>query len=531
MIRRGRLWRAAVPSLAVIGLLGCGDGGTEPPTAPAGSRMELTVQPHDIVDGSSFHYAIRASVVDANGMPLRGALEDVTLTVQGSGDTWRLTGPTASPLTEGEAPFPGVGASGFASSARIVATWRDLQTQSDEFSVVAGPDIVRLPPAAEVGVQAGFLLDGHLLGAFRDDTVFTTMSTEVPVGAVRASGRRNEIIAFPAGRPPTVVAPDWTPGVDTVAVPAREVVTLPLSVWVVFGPYADAEAAILEDIEVANQLFASQRLGLRIEAEIIDRTGHAEADVYLDVSEVTGPERTGIGALGFTPGRINVYAIRTIASAIEGNIVLGQADIGGEYVLMAPQGWGRRTFPHELGHVLGLLHVQDEPGFESANLMWAGGDPDRHALTEGQTFRAHYDRSSALTGIFRAVPTDQVRSCLGDAGAVSPACPEQDLRLFPETVMGSARLDPVLRYLAWDCGQAAAPVPVVEATAWRGAFRSDEPLVPGDPELDEYMRARALIAWAAVDPEGVRGTLSSLVEGPEGQLRRTARMLLDTPRR
>lgn len=507
--------------LVSLMVAGCGDKTTEPLMAPAGSHLEFAVQPHDVVDGAPFIAPLTTRVVDASGLPLPGTLEAVTLSASGSTTGWSLSGGTEVPLSLGQAVFSGVSATGAATAARLTAQWRDLQVVSEEFAIVPGPDIVTLPPAGP-GEQKGFLLDGRLVGAFRNDSIFRTTATEVAVGAVRAD-RRNEIISFIPRSAPTSVTAPWTVGVDTVAVPASEEVVIPMTVRVVYGPFGEIEAKALADVQAANDLFSTQNLGIRLEATVVDLTADPLADGYYDIPLV-GPAASGIDTLGYTPGALNVYAVRSIESAQEGNIILGQAEIGGDLVLMSPIAWGRTTFAHEIGHTLGLLHTNGQAGFSEDNLMQAGGSTTRFALTEGQTFRAHFDRSSVLNGALHVPPHGEARSCA--VSAESDFCPAESIRIFDDGVSAVTRVDPVREYLAWDCGASEPARPEVEAGVWKRAFERAD-LAPGDAALSEYMRVRALTAWAATDPGGARPVLHRLAETSGGQLQRTAVRILE----
>ncbi|MGD2070847.1 MAG: hypothetical protein PVI57_19405 [Gemmatimonadota bacterium] len=520
----GAIVRALLPTVQIALLVAC-DNATGPRTAPEGARLQFDGPPHDVIDGSTFHPPVMVRIADASGQPLEDARDPVGLHLATPEGGLTLTGPVTVEPQDGIATFHDVGVSGSATAAELMVEWRDIRATSADFAVVSGPDIIeaRLPELA--GLEAAYLVDGWAGGRV-NDSVFRAASPSIEVGAFRASDARNEVIAFAPGHAPTVVGATWSPAVDTVTVPGRPVAVLPVSVWIVYGPYAEARGRILEDVDAANRLFEIQYAGVRIDPEFFDLTGHPEAASFLDVRG--GPRRTGIDELGFTEGRINVYAVRSILDDDDERIIIGRAIIGGDMVLMAELGWGRRTLPHEIGHILGLEHVAGGEGFLQSNLMWPGGNPDRTELTEGQVFRMHYDYRSAAVAVLGLVGLEEARGCRSGVGFHSAGCPREELSLFPDAAPAPANFvsDPVQLYLWWGCGVDAPRRPDVPPVTWRRAFR-EGPAAGADPEDAALFRARALAAWAASDPDGARPTLQALTDSPDPVLRRTAQRVLD----
>lgn len=518
--RLGRRARGAVAVVAAGVTLAACDSGTAP-SIPAGVRLELAVQPHDVVTGFPFDSVISVRVVDAAGMPLTDVTDDVSVGLRVTGGSATLSGPTRVPLSGGVASFPGIAAAGSTPGARLVATWRDLEAESEPFAVVPSPDLADVPGSGVAGVDAALLVDGVLGGYARNDSIFRAGPGLLPVGAVRATQQRNEILAFVPGYAPAQAPAPWTVGVDTVVVSLRETVHLPVTIWVVYGPFPEAESEIATDVEATNRLFADQYAGIHIDARIVDVTEDPRATDFLDPD---APAReAGMDSLGFTTGRINVYAVRNILFS-EDEVTLGFAEIGGDMMLMAKLGWGRSTFAHEVGHALGLEHVNDREGFGAENLMVAGGSPDRFALTEGQTFRMHYDRRTALHTVIGLVPLEDTRGCGSATGFHSAGCPLEELRLFDDgTSQNSAAAGSLEAYLSWDCARGAPPRPDLDPALWRRLVLEDPPEAEA---MRGFARVRALAAWAASDPAGARPTLLTLAEEEEGVLRVTARALL-----
>ena len=86
------------------------------------------------------------------------------------------------------------------------------------------------------------------------------------------------------------------------------------------------------------------------------------------------------------------------------------------------------TILHEILHNLSLQHPVTN--LDHFNFMWPTSD-DRRFLTEGQIFRAHFERASFLNtplGIHSAV----ARVCVPSSGPLNSTCPAEDAIVWPD---------------------------------------------------------------------------------------------------
>ena len=219
----------------------------------------------------------------------------------------------------------------------------------------------------------------------------------------------DQVVAFAAGRPPVLLAPvAWTPRADALVASFRAPHRMPLTVWIVHGPFAATEAVAREHLAAMQATYRASALGVEFDARIVDATRFA-AEFPPDGTEhqCDGlvPER-----VGKAPGQINVYYV-PLVGVYEGY------QCGVDWVLMAPT--SARTsglLAHEIGHTFALGHE----AWTTANVMNArspGG-----SLSLGQLFRAHFDARSSLNAVYRLRPEAEVRECQGAAGIRAAPC-------------------------------------------------------------------------------------------------------------
>ena len=100
------------------------------------------------------------------------------------------------------------------------------------------------------------------------------------------------------------------------------------------------------------------------------------------------------------------------------------------------------TLAHELGHALGLYHIDSfsdtanppQPYFNQKNVMHSASSKTRNFLTEGQTFRAVVQDGSALNKIYNARLDPLIKRRCNDEVGPDPTdphgCPPVDTRIW-----------------------------------------------------------------------------------------------------
>ncbi|MCC7216073.1 MAG: hypothetical protein IT517_04820 [Burkholderiales bacterium] len=300
-----------------------------------------------------------------------------------------------------------------------------------------GPDAVAMcapPGTATVRVSAGaaspfgVLVSDAASTAATSHLGFTMPGDSVDVGTRSGSG---EAVAFGVDRPPTVRPVTWATRLadQLVIVPFAPLPEIPVTIWVVAGPWATTQQAALTFWQTAQLYFGNERLGVRMSAlEIVDATANPNASAW--AAFTCGNANANVaalqGAIGARAGRINVYVVGLVdGSTSRGNV----CTVGGGFAAIAA-GAGAELLAHELMHDLALEHVDDlSADFDATNIMHSASNVRRY-LTEGQTFRAHLRSNSALNSVYGQRSGLPLRDCDRDTPALG--CPPVARRLWAD---------------------------------------------------------------------------------------------------
>jgi hypothetical protein len=302
-----------------------------------------------------------------------------------------------------------------------------------------GPDAVGMcaPPGTAMvklvaGEQApyGALVSDGASTAAANYQGFAMASDSINIGPRSGNG---EVIAFGIDRPVAVQAATWSTAVadQVVTVPFANLLEIPVTIWVVAGPFPTTQQTALTLWQTAQILFTNERLGVRMTAlEIVNATTDPAAASWSAFTCGTANANVASiqAAIGARPGRINVYLV----GLVDGSTSRGNAcSIGGGFVAIAA-GSGAELLAHELGHDLGLEHIDDlTADFNPTNIMHSASNL-RQFLTEGQTFRAHLRSNSAINQVYALRPGLPTRDCDRDTPTLQ--CPAIRRRLWADGI-------------------------------------------------------------------------------------------------
>jgi hypothetical protein len=283
---------------------------------------------------------------------------------------------------------------------------------------------------AGAGAPNGTLVSDGSSTATANYQGYATPGDNVNVGARSGTG---DAITFSAHRPVAVQSVLWATGGgnQTVNVPFANEFDTPVTIWVVAGPYATTQQTALTLWQTAQQIYADERLGVRLSAlEVVDATANPQAATWSAFT--CGVNNANVIAIqndiGLRPGRINVYLV----NLVDGSTSRGNAcSIGGGFAAIA-SGSAGELLVHELGHDFGLEHIDDLiASFNPTNVMHSQSSV-RQFLTEGQTFRAHLRPNSAINSVYGLRPGQPTRAC--DRDTMLVGCPFIGKRIWADGI-------------------------------------------------------------------------------------------------
>jgi len=284
------------------------------------------------------------------------------------------------------------------------------------FTVLGCQDTLQISGGS--GNEVGVLVDGQDSAGAVNDRGFLTSAASVGVGNLTA-GATNESVGFTNRRPPRYEATAWTGGTDSLPVAFRPQIQIPVTVWIVKGPFAAQRDHAIDACIQTSAIFNAERMGVAFsQFQIIDATGDPDAPSHHafpngDLGDVVwAPLRNDIG---FTAGRLNIYWVDTV----NGSTSTGWSNFGAQIAM--GRNTGDELLSHEIGHAFSLTHINGLATFDQTNVMHNASNT-RAFLTEAQLFRAHLDPDSILNDIYNARPGETTRNCgLNTATATCPA--------------------------------------------------------------------------------------------------------------
>lgn len=281
-------------------------------------------------------------------------------------------------------------------------------------------DLVQLSNSA--GGENGILVDGQEGNTFQNDKTLWSTDSKFLVGKFSASG--GEVTAFTNQRPVAFSTVNWTNSDETANVAFAPRIQIPVTVWIVQGPFAAQRDLAIDHCIQTSAIWGSERMGVDFSPfQIIDATNDPQAVNY---RAFTCASQAGIQAdIGRTAGRINIYWVNTV----DGGTGRGQAcAIGSDFVAMG-SATGTELLSHELGHDFALQHIDGQTSFDQTNIMHSASNT-RAFITEGQLFRAHLRTNSALNAVYNARAGLPTRNCTH--GDVTNQCPALLKRIWAD---------------------------------------------------------------------------------------------------
>ena len=282
--------------------------------------------------------------------------------------------------------------------------------------------------------DVGVLVDGQSNAAVNDLGRAGNGNGQIlfDVGSLQSatSPNRNEAISFGNRRAPQRAAMPWTNTDDDFTMSLGDEISVPVTVWIVQGPFADQRSHAVDACIQTAAIWSAERMGIRFgEFEIRNATSDPDIDDAI-LNSVGGDSRNWddfSNDIGFINGRINVYWINTV----EGATTTGWSDFGGRIVM--GRNTGDELLVHELGHGVSLRHPASCGGsttnFNNTNVMWSCSST-RQFLTEGQVFRAHFNDTSSINNRYNARPGQSTESC--QSATNTAICPSLQRRLWDD---------------------------------------------------------------------------------------------------
>ena len=237
----------------------------------------------------------------------------------------------------------------------------------------------------------------------------TSFTDSLPLAPFARAETRDALVALAPGRPPLVRGElGWTAARDTVRLAFGEPVAVPVTIWIIRGPYPLVAARMGAQMENARAIWAKAGIVFP-DVRMVDATAFPNAHRFQDATPACGDEKTTIG---FHEGRTNVY--------VSGGPLMRQGQRFGGYACGAdhaniaePSLNVARLLAHELGHTFGLVHGDGD------NVMHASTLSDH--VTAGQIFWAHVNHVSSIPTRYAGAAALPTRNCFSNPELCLPA--------------------------------------------------------------------------------------------------------------
>ena len=131
------------------------------------------------------------------------------------------------------------------------------------------------------GQPVGVMVDGQDSGSQINDRTVISAASAIGVGGLSASPQTNEVTGFTNDRPPKYLSTPWTGGTDAFNLDFRPVIGIPVTVWIVKGPFATQRQHAIEACIRTSAIWHNERRGVIFTPfTIIDATGDPEAPAH-----------------------------------------------------------------------------------------------------------------------------------------------------------------------------------------------------------------------------------------------------------
>jgi hypothetical protein len=203
-----------------------------------------------------------------------------------------------------------------------------------------------------------------------------------------------EVTAFTdVHRPATVLQP-WTAGVDTVRLDMRPPVQVPFAIWITHS-FEETAARARHDLRNLDQVWSTERTGLRVGTVRVEDATSRDGKIRQCSDDL----------LPIDPDVINVYYVNTQVESGRPAYACGPATVlMGMNTIWSYSPEHRTLLAHEVGHVMSLVHVDDDTNVMSGSPVLGG------RFTPGQVYRMHFDAWGTLNSILR-LNTSVARNC------------------------------------------------------------------------------------------------------------------------
>lgn len=399
----------------------------EPAAVPTPTMVEIVRGGGQLgLTGAILPELIEVRVLDQNGRVLSG----VSVTFLPDAGSGSVEPPTIS--TDGFGRARAEWRLGPAEGTQRVRI--SVQGVSDTPSVTARAS--RMEPrdvltiANHGGQPFGLLASGQSPIGHIDDFQVLTGTSPVAVGDFRSTpaGVRSGLAIMGPHLTPRLILDPWTDGDDALSTELADPISVPMTFWVLRAPLAGTTDRIRTDLDYTRGVFALEGLGLALDdVEIIDATADPDAQDILDFD--CSKRLAAEGGIGHRDDRLNFYYVNVVDGGTDRGVT---CPVGGNFVAMASRA-GRDLLSHEMGHMLGLLHIDGFDDFDRTNVMHSSSTI-RRFLTEGQIFRAHWGTRSVLNILLPGVhPIEQLRPC--SSQRLSNTCTSVQTRMFADGVV------------------------------------------------------------------------------------------------